>query len=494
MTDAATSVHIQAPTDEVQHWISGRAVPSLTGEHRRGVDPATGGEGADVALGTPADVDAAVRSAHAAAWGWRKVGSADRARILWQVGQLIRRDLQQLAELEVLDTGKPLKTATAEVRGAAEYFEYYAGLVNLPAGDVIDVVPNQHVYTLREPYGVIGVITPWNLPINQAARAAAPALAAGNVIVAKPAEATSRTTFALARLATEAGLPDGVFNVVCGSGGVVGTEIVSHPLVRKVVFTGSVGVGKLIGHIAADRILPLTLELGGKSANIVFDDADLDFAATEAVRAFTTNAGQVCSSGTRLLVQRSIHDEFVKSVVAVAEKLRVGEDVGPMITADQYSTVLEYFDIARTEGATAVLGGDRPTTESLSGGFYVNPTIYTQVDNSMRIAREEIFGPVLVVIAFDTEEEAIAIANDSDFGLVSGVWTEDISRALRVSEAIEAGQIYVNTWSTAAVQASFGGQKASGYGREKGIEALNHYTQLKSVTVALRPSPTALRD
>ncbi|MFQ6330058.1 aldehyde dehydrogenase family protein [Nocardia sp. CWNU-33] len=488
MTDALTSVRIDAPVDEIRHWINGRAVPSLSGAHRVGTDPATGGPGADVALGTADDVDAAVRAACDAAWAWRKIASADRARILWDIGRLIRRDLDELVGLEIRDTGKPLESARAEVRGAAEYFEFYAGLVNLPAGDIIDVVPTQHVYTLREPYGVVGVITPWNLPINQAARAAAPALAASNVIVVKPAETTSRTTTALARLATEAGIPDGVFNVVLGKGSEAGSALVEHPLIRKLVFTGSVAVGQSIGRVAADRILPLTLELGGKSANIVFEDADLDFAATEAVRAFTTNAGQVCSSGTRLLVQRSIHDEFVRAVVDATERLRVGEDFGPLITRDQYETVLSYFDIAQGEGATLVTGGDRPTADTLEDGFYVNPTIYTQVDNSMRIAREEIFGPVLVVIPFDTEDEAIAIANDSDFGLVGGVWTEDLSRTLRVSEAIEAGQIYVNTWSTAAVQTPFGGQKASGYGREKGIEALNHYTQLKSVTISLGPS------
>ncbi|MGW6697443.1 aldehyde dehydrogenase family protein [Nocardia sp. NPDC055049] len=450
------------------------------------MNPSTGGPGAEVATGTPADVDIAARGAHDAARRWRKVASAQRSRILWQVGQLIRRDLDTLTAMEIEDTGKPRATALAEIRGAAEYFEFYAGLVNLPAGEVLDVAPDLHVYTLREPFGVIGVITPWNLPINQAARAIAPALAAGNVVVAKPAETTSQTTVALARLGTEAGLPDNVLNVVCGSGTEVGTAIVEHPLIRKVVFTGSVGVGRQIGHMAADRILPLTLELGGKSANIVFEDSDHQFAAREAVRAFTTNSGQVCSSGTRLLVQRTIHDEFVQAVASLAAELRPGENLGPLITHDQYRTVLKYFQIAEEEGAHAVVGGNCPTSDHLGNGFFVNPTIYTGVHNQMRIAREEIFGPVLVVIPFDTEDEAIAIANDSDFGLVGGVWSRDLTRALRVAESIEAGQIYINTWSTAAVQAPFGGHKASGYGREKGIEALNHYTQVKSVTIALK--------
>lgn len=322
--------------------------------------------------------------------------------------------------------------------------------------------------------------------MNQAARACAPALTAGNTIVAKPAENSSQSTIALARFATEAGLPDGVFNVVLGRGSVVGTAIVSHDLVRKVAFTGSVTTGQTIGRIAAERVIPLTLELGGKSANIVFDDADLDFAATEAARAFAGNAGQVCSAGTRLLVQRSIHDDFVKRVAAVVEeRWRVGEAVGPVITENQFAQVKEYFAVSEQEGATAVVGGRAASGAPFDDGFYIEPTIYAGVDNGMRIAREEIFGPVLVAIPFDTEEEALSIANDSEFGLVAGVWTRDISRALRLAERIEAGQVFVNTWSTGAVQTPFGGHKNSGYGREKGIEALHHYTHLKCVVVKL---------
>jgi aldehyde dehydrogenase (NAD+) len=283
----------------------------------------------------------------------------------------------------------------------------------------------------------------------------------------------------LARLAAEEGLPAGVLNVVTGPGATVGTAIVKHPLVRKVAFTGSVPVGQAIGLIAAERILPLTLELGGKSANIVFADADLAWAATEAVRAFTTNAGQVCSSGTRLLVERSIHDEFVAAVASTATQVRPGENLGPMITEKQFDTVRHYFEVARSEGAEAVVGG------TVTTGRYVEPTIYTGVTNDMTIAREEIFGPVLVVIPFDTEAEAIAIANDSDYGLVGGVFTADISRAFRVADAIEAGQVYVNSWSTQSVQMPFGGHKASGYGREKGIEALHHYSQVKSISVRI---------
>ncbi|GID30727.1 aldehyde dehydrogenase (NAD+) [Paractinoplanes brasiliensis] len=421
------------------------------------------------------DVDLAVRTAAAAAPGWRRLAAFDRGRALMAIARRMVAELEELTRLECAETGKPAALAEAEIRGAAEYFEFYASLVHLPSGDVLDVRPDLHVYTVREPYGVVGVITPWNLPLNQAARAVAPALAAGNVVVVKPAEVTSGTTVELARIADEEGLPPGVLTVVVGPGATVGTAIVEHPLVRKVAFTGSVPVGQSIGRIAAERILPLTLELGGKSATIVFADADLTRAASEAVRAFTTNAGQVCSSGTRLLVERPIHDEFVALVAAAASAVTVG----PMITEKQFETVRHYLTVAEAEGARAVIGG------AVGEGRHVPPTVYTGVTNDMTIAREEIFGPVLAVIPFDTEAEAVALANDSDYGLVGGVFTADMSRAFRVAGAIEAGQVYINSWSTQSVQMPFGGHKASGYGREKGIEALNHYSHVKSISVQL---------
>ena len=472
-------------SEPLLHWIDGEPAPSSDGATHTFTDPATGGPGTRVSLGTAADVDRAVRAAHRARASWRHTGSLDRGRILAAIGRRLLAELDVLAPMETAETGKPLALSAAEIRGAAEYFEFYAALVNLPAGEVLDIQPYLHVYTLREPLGVVGVITPWNLPLNQAARACAPALAAGNTVVAKPAEVTSRTTVELARMATEEGLPPGVLNVVLGRGPDVGTAIVAHPLVRKVAFTGSVRVGREIGHIAADRILPLTLELGGKSANIVFADADLDFAATEAVRAYATNAGQVCSSGTRLLVQRTVQDRFVEAVVAATRQLQPGRDLGPMITRDQFETVQRYFKIAEEEGARAETGGALAADPALAGGFYVEPTVYTGVRNDMRIAREEIFGPVLVVIPFDTEEEAVSMANDSDYGLTGGVFTADMSRAIRVAEAIEAGQVYINSWSTQSVQMPFGGYKNSGYGREKGIEALSHYSHVKSISLRI---------
>jgi aldehyde dehydrogenase (NAD+) len=299
----------------------------------------------------------------------------------------------------------------------------------------------------------------------------------------KPSEFTSATTLTLARLATEVGFPDGVFNVVTGDGISVGAPLVKHPDVRKVAFTGSPRGGRQVGRIAADRVVPLTLELGGKSANIVFADADLDKAVVGSLNAFVLNTGQLCSAGSRLLVHRDIHDRFVDRLVEASQTLTLGDNLGPVTTSAQYDKVLEYFDIARRDGAHPVVGGEE--LANAEGGYYVPPTIYTGVDNSMRIAREEVFGPVLAVIPFDTEEEAVAIANDSDFGLVSGLWTQDISLALRVADLLETGQVFINTWLAGGVETPFGGYKQSGYGREKGVEALHHYTQVKSVTVAL---------
>ena len=479
---------IETPGPVLDHWINGRSVAPHHDARVAGTNPADGSVAALVAAGTAADVDAAVTSAEAAATGWRWMPALDRGRLLNDLARAIRTNSTELAALETRDTGKPPHVALAEVETSAQYFEFYAGLTGLPAGDTLDIAPDQHVYTIREPYGVIGIITPWNVPLTQATRAAAPAIVVGNTVVIKPAETSSSTTVALARLATEVGFPPGVINVVTGSGSVVGSAIVNHPGIGKVAFTGSVRTGRTIGHLAAERILPLTLELGGKSANIIFGDADIDAAVDGAIKGFTINAGQICSSGTRLLVHHSIHDDVVERLIPRIEQIRLGVDMGPIITHTQFKEVQSYLNIAANEGVVTATGGTVCPDPDLAAGFYITPTVYTGVDNTMRIAREEIFGPVLVVIPFDTDDEAVDIANDSEYGLVAGIWTSDISRAITVSERIQAGQVFVNTWSTNAVQTPFGGWKNSGYGREKGIEALNHYSQVKCVTIKLNRS------
>lgn len=470
-------------TATFDHWINGQSTPTRGGGTLTTHSPADDAEVATIAMGTAADIDHAVSSATAAASAWRRQKPIGRGRLLMALAAAIESHSDELSNLEAGETGKPVEQARAEISGSAAYFEFYGGLVNSLHGDTIDLGPDRHSFTRREPFGVVGVITPWNAPLNQAARATAPALAAGNVVVLKPSEFTSATTLTLARLATEVGFPDGVLNVVTGDGPGPGSALVQHDSVRKVAFTGSVRAGREIGRIAADRIIPLTLELGGKSANIVFADADLDRAVVESLSAFTFNTGQVCSAGSRLLVQREIHDEFVQRIVEAARVLSDSGRLGPVTTEAQYKKVLDYFDIARADGAHPAIGGDAPSDHR--AGYFVPPTIYTGVDNSMRIAREEVFGPVASIIPFDDEAEAVAIANDSDYGLVSGVWTRDISRALRVADLLETGQVFINTWLAGGIETPFGGVKQSGYGREKGVEALHHYTQVKSVTVAL---------
>ncbi|UZW53820.1 aldehyde dehydrogenase family protein [Sphingobium sp. JS3065] len=474
--------------ETLNHFIAGRLEQSESGDFVDNLSPATGAVIGRVANGTSADVDRAVQAAIAALPGWRDQKPIARGRVMLEIARNIRSRIAELAAAEVADTGMPEAQAAGQMETAAAYFEFYGGLVNVLHGDTIDLGPSYHSYTRREPFGVVGVILPWNAPVNQAARAIAPALAAGNTVVAKPSEETSTSAIRLAQLAVESGLPAGVLNVVLGVGARVGAAVVEHPKVRKVSFTGSVRAGREVGKIAAERIIPLTLELGGKSPNIVFDDADLATAVPSTLRGFAGNAGQICVAGTRLLVQKSIKDEFLAKLKAAAEALKLGPVAdaffGPMITRAQYDKVLGYFEIAQQEGAKLVTGGKALSGDGIGDGWYVPPTIY-EVRPEMRTASEEIFGPVLSVIPFDDEEDAIRIANATEYGLAAGIHTQNLSRAHRVAARLEAGQVYINEYLAGGIETPFGGFKQSGYGREKGIEALHHYTQLKCVTVRL---------
>ena len=476
--------------ERYEHFIGGTFTAPTGGRYFDSIDPARNEKAAEIARGDARDVDAAVHAAKAAFAEWRDARPIVRGRILFEIARRLRAEIDALARLETLENGKPMGQSRADVETAAQYFEFYAGLVNLFKGETIDLGGGYHSYTRREPYGVVAVITPWNAPINQAGRGIAPALAVGNTVVAKPSEFTSTTTLELARIALESGIPKGVLNVVTGTGPEAGAALVSHLDVRKVAFTGSVRAGREIGKIAAERIIPLTLELGGKSPDIIFADADLKAAIPGALRAMCANTGQVCSLGSRILVEDPIHETVVAGLKEGLAKIRLGPgtenvSMGPITTAAQYQKVQDYYRIAREEDASVAIGGDLPSDPKLRGGFFVAPTLYTNVRPEMRIAREEIFGPVGVVIRFKDEEEAIRIANDVDYGLVAGIWTSDLSRAHRVAARLEAGQVFVNEYFAGGVETPFGGYKMSGYGREKGIEALHHYTQLKCVTIKL---------
>lgn len=387
-------------------------------------------------------------------------------------------------ELERACTGKLPAQLRLEVDMSVAYVRYYAGALQGLGGRTIDLGAANHTYSRFEPYGVVGVITPWNLPLNQACRAVAPALAVGNAVVAKPSEMTSTTTVRLAQIASDAGLPDGVLNVVTGTGPDAGAPLASHPLVRRLAFTGSVATGRHLATIAAERLVPTTLELGGKSPLVAFADADLDRVVAAATSAAAFNAGQVCSATTRLLVEASVHDDVVERIVDAMAQLRPGVDFGPMITEAQFDKVLDHFERARHEGLLPAVGGSAYGEGPAARGRFIRPTVYVDVPADAAVAREEVFGPVLVTMPFTDEDAAVALANDTDYGLVAGVWSGDAARGLRVAERIDAGQVSVNG-GPMNIETPFGGYKQSGYGREKGIEALHDYAQVKTVSLAL---------
>jgi aldehyde dehydrogenase (NAD+) len=455
-------------------------------------NPADGSVIAYVANATRDDLDRAVEDGWDAFTTWSTVLPAERGRILNRMALALRERTDEFARIETLDNGKPISAAKSDVEGSARYFEFFAGAADKINGDQIPLGPGYLAYSAHLPIGLVGQILPWNAPLQQAARGLAPALAAGNCVLIKPAEDTPLSSLALARLAIECGMPPGVLNVITGFGEEVGAWLTQHPGIRKVVFTGSVDTGRIVNVAAATRLAPTTLELGGKSANIVFADADLDLAVKGAGKAINANSGQNCSAGSRLLLHESIYDQFVERLSEQNSRLTVGPgladpDLGPITTREQFERVREYLSIGAQEGATAITGGVAVEGRS-ENGYFVPPTIFVGVDNKMRIAREEIFGPVVSAIKFGDEDEAVAIANDSDFGLVAGLWSANVSRVHRVALQLEVGQVYVNEYYAGfagGVETPFGGTKNSGFGREKGLEALRGYTQSRTVVIKL---------
>ena len=457
------------------------------------VNPATGTVIAEVAEGRAADIDLAVRSARDAveAGPWRTISGHERSRLLWRLADLIEENADELATLETRDNGKPyFESRRIDVPSTVDTFRYYAGMADKVQGATIPVAGRHLNYTLREPLGVVGCITPWNFPLNLAGWKVAPALACGNTVVLKPAEETPLTALRLGALAAEAGFPAGVLNVVPGFGETAGAALVRHPGVDAISFTGSTEIGRTVMREAAGTLKKVSLELGGKSPNIVFADADLDAAVKGAASGIFYGKGEVCAAGSRVLVERGAHDAFVEALAERARGTTVGDPMakgtrlGAIVSEAQLERVLRYIDTGKREGARLVTGGERVSVDG--GGNFVTATVFADVEPEMTIAREEIFGPVVCVIAFDGVDDAIAKANDTEYGLAAGVWTRDIGVAHRVASELQAGTVWINTYNQYDPASPFGGYKQSGFGRDLGFEsALEKYTQVKSVWVAL---------
>ena len=481
-----------------QHYINGEWVDPTAGEWLDTVNPYTGEVWAKVPRGCAMDVDRAVTAAKAAFEGeWSDVRPTERGKLLVRLAEIIEREAVRLGEIEVRDNGKLIAEMGAQTKYLAEWYRYFGGLADKVEGAVLPSdKPGIFNFTRYESLGVVGMITAWNSPLLLLAWKLAPALAAGNTAIVKPSEYTSASSLEFMALISEAGFPRGVVNCITGLGIEVGAPLVEHPEVAKIAFTGSDAAGQKIYESAAKKIMPVTLELGGKSPNIVFEDADFEAAVMGAISGIFAATGQTCIAGSRLLVQRSIHDKFVERLIEVAGDATIGDPmlpgthVGPVTTPPQYQKILNYIDVAREDGATCVLGGKPYTGDGAKGGQFVEPTIFTGVTNQMRIAQEEVFGPILSIIPFDTEEEAISIGNDIVFGLAAGVWTSDIGRALRMSEKLKAGTVWVNTYRAVSFTSPFGGYKRSGQGRESGQEAIKEYLQVKSVWIAQQTTAT----
>ena len=473
------------------NFINGESAPPSSGQYLPTEDPFSGKPWALIARGNKEDVAAAVSAAKQAlgAGSWPSLSPSERGRLLWRVADRIGANAERLAEIERRDNGKLASEVIAQVRYMGDYFKYYAGLADKVESSVLPTdKKGVFAYTRYEPKGVVGIITPWNSPLTLTSWKLAPALAAGCTTVIKPSEFTSVSMLELAQIFKEAGVPDGVVNVVTGLGPDVGEPLVTHPDVAHIGFTGGDAAGRRIYQLAAAGLKTVTLELGGKSPNIVFDDADLEQAVKGAVSGIFAASGQTCQAGSRLLLQKNIHDQFVDKLVAFVRTAKIGDpalpdtQIGPIATRPQFDKILSYIDIAKKEGARCIWGG-KPRPD-LGAGLFVEPTIFTAVHNEMRIAQEEVFGPVLAVIPFEDEEDAIRIANDVAYGLAAAVWTKNLHRAMLLTDRLKAGTIWVNNYRATSFTSPFGGFKNSGIGRESGTEAIKEYLQTKCVWIS----------
>jgi acyl-CoA reductase-like NAD-dependent aldehyde dehydrogenase len=499
MTQAADALHedVRKMLDGSPRklLIGGEWVASQGGETIITINPATGERLAEVYEAREADVDAAVKAARAAFDGgaWREMSAGQRGEALWRLGDLIDAHSEELSQIDTLDNGKPIRESRwGDVPLSGDHFRYFAGWTTKIQGETIPVsLPFASKarffnYTLPEPVGVVGAITPWNFPLLMAAWKLAPALAAGCTVVLKPAEQTPLSALRLGELIAEAGLPEGVVNIVPGYGPTAGAALVNHPDVDKIAFTGSTAVGREIVRASAGNLKKLSLELGGKSPQVVFADADLNAAARGAFMGFAYNQGQICTAGSRLFVEASVADEFVERLQQFIGKTTIGPGLdsetrmGPLVSQEQLDRVLGYIESGKDDGAELVAGGERIEGD-LAAGYFVQPTIFTGVTDEMAIANEEIFGPVLSVMTFENEEELVERANRTIYGLVAGVWTQDVKKAHRTAALIKAGTVYVNCFNVFSAGTPFGGTKQSGYGREFGSEGLRQYLQTKSV-------------
>jgi aldehyde dehydrogenase (NAD+) len=476
--------------ESAQNFIAGQWTPALAGQTMPVFEPATGQAFAAIADSTAADIDLAVRAARQAfdEGPWGKTTALDRGRLLTHLGVLITQHAAELAAIEARDTGKPKSVADADIAALARYFEYYGGAADKLHGEVIPYLAGYHVSVLREPHGVTGHILPWNYPAQMFGRTLAPSLACGNAVVLKPAEDACLSSLRLAELALEAGFPNGVINIVTGKGAVAGAALAGHPGIDFLSFTGSPGVGQIIQKLAADHFITCTLELGGKSPQVVFADADLDAAIPVLRKAIIQNTGQTCSAGSRVLVERSIHDTLVSLLRESFSKVRVGSpemdlDCGPIINEKQKQRVLGFAASATQEGASLLAEGSIDPHVSPSG-YYVKPMLFGGMPRNANIAREEVFGPVLTVLPFSDEADAVALANSTDYGLVAAVWTRDGARQIRMTKKIRAGQVFVNCYGAGAgIELPFGGIGKSGHGREKGFAALHEFSRTKTMVV-----------